>query len=234
MAFWLRSVTQSNIADIAKINGVVISSKVPGAIVMDANEAFVGAIASPTSPGESKVMTLIVPHDRSWERIEKASISDAIRRDVSVPVQQHEDQEHKEHHHHLQSPEPGLTKRSVAERMCMRNSAELLDAKDVRPAIRYQDYISFHWINFESSSRYAAMLREEFHLDIRPTVMYDYTMVWDLVEYIESRLAIENKNDVVNNLSSASWPSRESNNVTKDTTTTTVTTTTTTTTTKSS
>ena len=50
--------------------------------------------------------------------------------------------------------------------------------------------------------------------------MYDYTMVWDLIEYIESRLAIENKNDVANNLSSASSPSRESNNVTKDTTTT--------------
>ena len=39
-------------------------SKVPGAIVTDANEAFAGAISSPTSPGESKVMTLIVPHDQ--------------------------------------------------------------------------------------------------------------------------------------------------------------------------
>ena len=45
-------VLESNIADIAKINGAVISSKVPGAIVTDANEAFAGAISSPTSPGE--------------------------------------------------------------------------------------------------------------------------------------------------------------------------------------
>ena len=213
-------VLESNIADIAKINGAVISSKVPGAIVTDANEAFVGAISSPTSPGESKVMTLIVPHDRSWERIEKASISDAIRRDVSVPVQQHEDQEHKELHHHLQSPEPGLTKGSVAERMHAQ-LAELLDAKDVPPPFDTKTTFRSIGLTSQSSIRYAAMLREEFHLDIRPTVMYDYSMVWDLVEYIESRLAIENKNDVANNLSSASSPSRESNNVTKDTTTTT-------------
>ena len=92
-----------------------------------------------------------------------------------------------------------MTKGSVAERMHTQ-LAELLDAKDVPPPFDTKTTFRSIGLTSQSSIRYAAMLREEFHLDIRPTVMYDYSMVWDLVEYIESRLAIENKNDVANNL----------------------------------
>merc|ERR1711965_1246618 len=46
--------------------------------------------------------------------------------------------------------------------------------------------------------------------------MYDYSLVWDLVLYIEDRLAIENKNSgVENSFSPASSPTRESADVGK-------------------
>ena len=206
-------VLESSIADIAKINGAVVSSKVPAAIAADAKEAFVTATRNSTSPGASKVVTLIVPHDRSWERVSKVSVEDVIRGDASPLEQLNEDREQKSQH--LQSPVQATTKGSVAERMHAQLT-ELLDEKEVPPPFTTKTTFRSIGLTSQSSIRYASMLREEFKLDIQPTIMYDYSLVWDLVLYIEDRLAIENKNSGgENSFSPASSPTRESADVGK-------------------
>ncbi|CAL6361331.1 unnamed protein product [Bathycoccus prasinos] len=206
-------VLESSIADIAKINGAVVSSKVPAAIAADAKEAFVTATRNSTSPGASKVVTLIVPHDRSWERVSKVSVEDVIRGDASPLEQLNEDREQKSQH--LQSPEQATTKGCVAERMHAQLT-ELLDEKEVPPPFTTKTTFRSIGLTSQSSIRYASMLREEFKLDIQPTIMYDYSLVWDLVLYIEDRLAIENKNSGgENSFSPASSPTRESADVGK-------------------
>jgi len=206
-------ILESNIADIAKINGLVVSSKVPGAIASDANDAFVTATRSSTSPGESRVVTLVVPHDRSWERISKISIDDALRGNVSSVTQGCED----EKSHPMQSSEQAKTKENVVAERMHAKLAELLDENDIPPPFTTNTTFRSIGLTSQSSIRYAAMLREEFQLEIQPTVMYDYSLVWDLVLFIEDRLAIKNKNIGEGGFSPASFsPPRENLDVVKN------------------
>ena len=76
------------------------------------------------------MVTLIVPHDRSWERVSKVSVEDVIRGDASPLEQLNEYREQKSQQ--LQSTQQATTKGSVAERMHAQLT-ELLDEKEVPP-----------------------------------------------------------------------------------------------------
>ena len=189
-------ILESNIADIAKINSIaVVTTTVPGEIASDANEAFVTAKKNVKSPGLSRVVTFVIPHDRSWELVSKTSAKDAVSNrinSIGVPIQNKQ---------HAQAPAQVSSSNKIkinVPEVLHRTLKDMVN-DDIPPFTKSSTLRSLG-LTSQSSITYSAMLREELGLEcIRPTLMYDYPNLSDLIEYIEDRLeatgVLTNKND---------------------------------------